>query len=223
MAVLNYSETSRTRVKICGMLRPEDVRSAVVAGADALGFVFFEKSPRNVSIMQAREMVRQVPAFVTTTALFVNPDAEFVREVISQLKVDLLQFHGDESVAFCEQFDRPYIKAIRMKEDTDVVALSKEYCSSQGLLLDAYVKGVPGGTGESFNWDLISLECQKDVSLPIVLAGGLNAENIATAIKAVSPWAVDVSGGVEAEPGVKDSSKIKRFIDVVSATNKIMI
>jgi len=207
---------TRTRVKICGITNIADAKAAVDAGADALGFVFYEKSPRAVTIDQAWPIFQKLPAFVTTTALFVNPDVALVQNVIKELKIDLLQFHGDESPAFCEQFSRPYIKAVRMQAETDLKQLATLYASSQGLLLDTYVKGVPGGTGAAFNWEWVSPEKQPKMTLPVILAGGLNEDNVGQGIDAVHPWAVDVSGGVESTPGQKSSEKIQAFIQAVN-------
>ncbi|WP_228050649.1 phosphoribosylanthranilate isomerase [Pontibacterium sinense] len=198
---------NRTRIKICGITRQEDADAAVAAGADALGFVFYDPSPRNVNVDQAAEIIRNLPAFVTSTALFVNADVAFVQRVIDSTGLDLLQFHGDEDVAYCEQFDRPYMKAIRMKPGVDIQAECERYASATAILLDAYRPGVPGGTGESFDWDRIPSELKK----PIVLAGGLEPDNIRRAVETVRPFAVDVSGGVEASKGIKDKAKIEKF------------
>ncbi|BBP43957.1 phosphoribosylanthranilate isomerase [Thiosulfativibrio zosterae] len=203
---------SRTRVKICGITCLEDAMAVAHAGADAIGFVFYEKSPRNVKIDQAWSILGQIPAFLTSVALFVDADAEFVQQVIDQTQIDLLQFHGDETPEYCEQFNRPYIKAIRMQAQTDLVALAKTYASARALLLDTYVKGVPGGTGESFNWDWLA-HLPSDFNKPIILAGGLTPDNVQQAIAQVSPFAVDVSGGVEAAPGKKSLQKIQQFIN----------
>lgn len=217
MASLNpYQAPSRTRVKICGITRLDDAQVAVAAGADALGFVFYDKSPRAVSIEQAKVIFKQLPAFVTTTALFVNPEPAEVEAVVKALKVDLLQFHGDETAGFCEQFNRPYIKAIRMQAETPLSTLAQTYQNSCGLLLDTYVKGVPGGTGEAFNWAWVSTEQQAGLTLPIILAGGLNEANVEQAIQAVHPWGVDVSGGVEASHGIKAEEKVRAFLDAVN-------
>lgn len=198
----------RTRVKICGLTSVTDAQFTVDSGADAIGLVFYPPSPRNVTIEQAAEIASAMPAFVTKTALFVNPTEEFVREVLAKVEIDLIQFHGDESAAFCEQFGRSYIKAIAMKSGVDLTKMAQEYQSSCGLLLDTYKKGVPGGTGESFNWDLVPQEFTK----PIILAGGLTAENVAQAIEQTKVWAVDVSGGVEAAKGKKCLAKVQKFI-----------
>jgi len=206
----------RTRIKICGITRAEDADAAVAAGADSLGFVFYPPSPRNVSIEQAAELIAGLPAFVTSTALFVDADVEFVQRVIEQTKVDLLQFHGNESQEYCSQFARPYMKAIRMKPDVDVKAEAERYGDASAILLDAYRPGVPGGTGESFDWERIPAELRDS----IVLAGGLNPDNIRKAVETVHPFAVDVSGGVEASKGMKDKEKIETFVQEVNRAVK---
>lgn len=198
----------RVRVKICGITRPEDGLAAAELGADAIGLVFYEPSPRAVTIEQATSIVKALPAFVTTTALFVNADSSLVERVINDVKVDLLQFHGDESAEFCEQFSRPYIKAVPMHADTDLNQLATSYKHAKALLLDTYKPGVPGGTGEVFNWQWIPKQSTK----PLVLAGGLTPQNVKKAIEATHVWAVDVSGGVELKRGVKSAAKIADFI-----------
>lgn len=207
---------SRTRIKVCGITRAEDANAAVAAGADSLGFVFYPPSPRNVSVEQAADLIAGLPAFVTSTALFVDADVEFVQRVIEQTKVDLLQFHGNESQAYCSQFARPYMKAIRMKPDVDVKAEADRYGDASAILLDAYRPGVPGGTGESFDWERIPVELRGS----IVLAGGLNPDNIRKAVETVHPFAVDVSGGVEASKGMKDKEKIETFVQEVNRAVK---
>lgn len=202
----------RTRIKICGITRPEDAQVAVDAGADAIGLVFYAPSPRAVDIEQAQKIVAAVPPFVTITALFVDPSAEEVQKVLDSVRIDLIQFHGDEDEHFCEQFNTSYIKAIRVRQTQDVVANSLRFPSALAFLLDSFKAGVPGGTGETFDWSLIP----KETSKPIILAGGLTADNIALAIQQVQPFAVDVSGGVEAAKGIKDPSKIQAFINEVN-------
>jgi len=206
----------RTRVKICGLTNILDAQNAVMAGADAIGLVFYPPSPRNVTVEQAADIAQSIPAFVTKTALFVNPTVELVQEVLAKVKIDLLQFHGDEAGAFCQQFGRSYIKAIAMKPELDLNAVAQEYESSQGILLDTYKPGIPGGTGESFNWQLVPKQFPK----PIILAGGLNPENVVTAIEQTAVWAVDVSGGVEAAKGVKSQAKMQQFMQQVMSTVK---
>ena len=201
----------RTRIKICGITRPEDAIAAVNAGADAIGLVFYAPSPRAVDIATAQKVVAAIPAFVTVTALFVNPAVDEVQKVIDSVRIDLIQFHGDEEHDFCSQFNRPYIKAIRVRQASDVVASCLRFPGALALLLDSYKPGVPGGTGETFDWSLVP----KANSKPIILAGGLEPTNVAQAILQVRPFAVDISGGVEAAKGIKDHGKITAFINEV--------
>ena len=203
----------RTRTKICGITNVKDALCAVDAGADAIGLVFYDPSPRCVAIEQAVEIQQALPPFVTTVALFVNPELDLVESVIEQVKIDVLQFHGDETPEFCEQFSRPYFKALRMKEGIDLYAECERYDSAQALLLDAYKPGVPGGTGETFDWARIP----KDLSKAVILAGGLVPDNVAEAIKQVQPYAVDVSGGVEAKKGLKDADKVIQFVRLANS------
>ncbi|ADI29561.1 phosphoribosylanthranilate isomerase [Methylotenera versatilis] len=198
----------RVRVKICGITRVEDALCAVEQGADAIGLVFYDQSPRNVSINQAIEIANRIPAFVSVVGLFVNAEPSFINEVITNAKIDLLQFHGDETPEECASYSLPFIKAIRVKSDTNLVQYAKEYSAAKGLLLDAYAEGVAGGTGHVFDWNLIP----KQLAKPIILAGGLKADNVAQAIQQVMPYAVDVSGGVEASKGIKDAAKIAAFM-----------
>ena len=200
-----------TRIKICGITREQDMQAVANGGADALGLVFFDKSPRHVSLQQAAEIVRAVPPFVTVVGLFVNPSVEYVREVLAQVSLDALQFHGEESPEFCAQFGKPYLKAVRVKAGVDLLQYATRYAGAQGLLLDAYIEGTHGGTGESFDWALIP----HDLPLPVILSGGLHAGNVAAAIKQVRPYAVDVSSGVEAAKGIKDAAKVSAFIKEV--------
>ena len=202
----------RTRVKICGITRVEDALEAIKHGADAIGLVFYAKSPRNVSATKAAEIVSNIPAFVTVVGLFVDAEPAFIREVLSVVHLDLLQFHGDETPSACRQYSRPYMKAIRVKNGTNLVQYAADYADARALLLDAFAEGVPGGTGLVFDWSLIP----QNLPLPIVLAGGLNAENVGVAIEQVRPYAVDVSGGVEASKGIKDAAKIAAFMRGVS-------
>ena len=198
----------RTRVKICGITSIEDAAMAVESGADAIGLVFYEPSPRAVSLEQAQAICQSLPPFVTVVALVVNAEKSFIQHLLAALPIDVIQFHGDERAAFCEQFNRPFIKAIRMRPELVLSQCFAEFEQAKALLLDAYRKGVPGGTGEVFDWGRIP--AQRDV--PIVLAGGLNPDNVAAAIAKVKPYAVDVSGGVEQAPGLKDADKVKNFI-----------
>lgn len=199
------------RSKICGITRVEDALHAAEAGADAIGLVFYAKSPRAVDVRQAREIVAALPPFVTTVGLFVNASRCEVNEILDALPLDLLQFHGDESAAECAGYHRPYVKALRVRPGDDVRARCAEFPQAAGILLDTFVPGVPGGTGEAFDWTLVP----DDPGCPIILAGGLTAENVATAIRQVRPWAVDVSGGVEARKGIKDAAKVRAFLAAV--------
>lgn len=197
-----------TRVKICGITRLADALCACEAGADALGFVFYAPSPRNIETPDAAAIVRQLPPFVMSVGLFVNPDAAFVNSVLDQVPLDLLQFHGDETDAFCSQFSRPFIKAIRMAEGLDLNKEVDKFPNARGILLDAYDPHRYGGTGHTFEWHRV----HGGLSKPIIVAGGLTPENVATAIAATRPWAVDVSGGVEQSKGIKQSSLIEAFM-----------
>ena len=199
------------RIKICGLTREEDARSASYSGADALGLVFYEKSPRHVTLRRAMQLVAAIPPFVTVAGLFVNPSADEVRNALSQVPLDVLQFHGEEEPEFCVQFGRPYLKAIRVRQGVNLVQCAARYQGAQGLLLDAFIEGTHGGTGESFDWELIP----HDLPLPIILSGGLHAGNVAEAVRRVRPYAVDVSSGVEAAKGIKDPAKVAAFINEV--------
>ena len=196
------------RVKICGITRAEDLHAACNAGADALGFVFYAKSPRHVDVAAAAELVRALPPFVQSVGLFVDAAPDFVERVLRAVPLDLLQFHGDESPADCARYGRPYIKAVRVNRDTDLLKCAADFDAARGLLLDAFVPGVPGGTGERFDWGLIP----PDLPKPVVLSGGLTPDNVAEAVQRVRPWAVDVSSGVEAAKGIKDAQKVAQFI-----------
>ncbi|CAE6704831.1 phosphoribosylanthranilate isomerase [Candidatus Nitrotoga fabula] len=197
-----------TRIKICGITRVEDVLAAAHGGADAIGLVFYDKSPRNVERKQAALLAAAIPPFVTLVGLFVNASAENVRETLRQVPLDVLQFHGEEEPDFCRQFGRPYLKALRVKNGLNLVQCAARYQDAQGLLLDAYIEGTHGGTGIAFDWSLIP----QGLPHPVVLSGGLHAGNVADAIMQVRPWAVDVSSGVESAKGIKDAAKIAAFI-----------
>ena len=196
------------RVKICGITRLQDLQAACRAGADALGFVFYEKSPRHVAVEAAAALVHAMPPFVQSVGLFVDAEPAFIESVLRRVPLDLLQFHGDETPADCARHGRPYLKAIRVNPDTDLLKCAADFGTAQGLLLDAFVSGVPGGTGERFDWGLIPPKLPK----PIVLSGGLDPDNVAEAVRRVKPWAVDVSSGVEVSKGIKDAHKIAQFI-----------
>ncbi|MEQ1629983.1 MAG: phosphoribosylanthranilate isomerase [Gallionella sp.] len=200
-----------TRVKICGLTREQDVQAVARSGADAIGLVFYERSPRHVSIAQAVHLTRMLPPFVSSVGLFVDATPEFVREVLAAVPLDVLQFHGNESPEYCVQFGRPYLKAIRVKAGVDLLQCATDFSTASGLLLDAYVEGIPGGTGAKFDWALIP----KSLGMPVILSGGLDVENVAAAIELVHPYAVDVSSGVEASKGIKDAAKVARFMHEV--------
>lgn len=197
----------RTRVKICGLTRIADVRDAAQAGADAIGFVFYPRSPRAVAVGQARELVAQVPPFVSSVGLFVNEDAGRVREILQEVPLSLLQFHGDETPDYCESFDRPYIKAARVRAGFDLLKYAVSHAGAAGLLADAWVDGYGGG-GEPFDWNLLPA----GFPLPLILAGGLSIANISEAVRRVRPWAVDVSSGVEVAKGIKDRKLMEAFV-----------
>jgi phosphoribosylanthranilate isomerase len=203
---------SKTRIKICGLTRESDVVAAVKAGADALGLVFYAKSPRHIEVLAAEKLVRAISPFVSVVGLFVNPTTDEVREVLRCVPLSVLQFHGEESAEFCAQFGLPYLKAIRVKREVDLLQCAIEYSGAQGLLLDAFVEGTHGGTGAAFDWQLIPA----NLPLPIILSGGLHDGNVAEAIKHVRPYAVDVSSGVELSKGIKDAAKIVAFINEVN-------
>lgn len=202
---------SNVRSKICGITRIEDALAAAEAGADAIGFVFYAKSPRAVDVRQARAIIAELPPFVTTVGLFVNASRCELNEILEVVPLDLLQFHGDETPADCEGYHRPWIKALRVRPGDDLEAACQLYAGARGILLDTYVAGIPGGTGESFDWSLVPARLSK----PIILAGGLSAENVGQAIAQVRPYAVDVSGGVEQAKGIKDAAKIEAFMRAV--------
>lgn len=204
-----------TRTKICGITRPEDGIAAAQAGADAIGLVFYPKSPRAVTIEQAAEICAALPPFVTTVGLFVDAEHFAIDDVLHGVPIDLLQFHGSETPAQCEAFDTPYIKAIRMSEEADVVDAASHYGSARGLLVDAYSPTETGGTGETFDWERVSPATLGDLETPIILAGGLHPGNVAEAVAVVKPYAVDVSSGVEASKGIKDAAKITAFMQAV--------
>lgn len=204
----------KTRIKICGLTRVEDVDAAVAAGADALGFVFYPPSPRYVTPQRAAELVARIPPFVDVVGLFVNEAPETVRAACDALPINVLQFHGDEDAAYCRQFARPYLRAARVRPGVDLVEFARSFPESRGLLLDAFVEGYGGG-GHVFDWALIP------AGLPgfLVLSGGLTAENVGDAVRRVRPAAVDVSSGVEMSKGIKDHAKIAAFVAAVRAAD----
>ena len=195
------------RIKICGLTREQDMRSAIDAGADALGLVFYPPSPRFVDPEQAARLARLAPPFVSVVGLFVNAEAQRVRETLAAVPLHLLQFHGDEDEAYCRQFGRPYVKAARMRPGFDLVQYAASFPTAQAILLDAFVEGY-GGAGHTFDWSMIP----QGLARPIVLSGGLTVGNVGEAVRRVRPAAVDVSSGVEIAKGVKDHAKIAAFI-----------
>lgn len=197
-----------TAVKICGITRTEDALAAARSGAHAVGLIFYGASPRQVSHDVARQIVDALPPFVTPVALFVNPAADLVHDVVAQVRPQLLQFHGEEAPEFCARFGLPYIKAVRVGPGIDLLQYARRYAGAKGLLLDALVEGSHGGTGAAFDWNLIPATLAK----PLILAGGLDPENVGSAIRRVRPWAVDVSSGVELAKGIKDAARIDAFI-----------
>jgi phosphoribosylanthranilate isomerase len=197
-----------TRVKICGITRSEDAAAAAHAGTDAIGFVFYPKSPRYIDPARARAIAAELPPFISTVGLFVDADAQDVETCLRAFRLDCLQFHGDETPAYCRQFGVAFLKAVRVKAGLDLLQYGTDFAAAQALLLDAFVDGVPGGTGQRFDWNLIP----RNLPLPIVLSGGLSPDNVSEAVRGVRPWAVDVSSGVESAKGIKDAEKIQRFI-----------
>ena len=201
----------RVRSNICGITRVEYALAAVESGADAIGLVFYAKSPRAVRVEQSAAIVQALPPFVTSVGLFVNMPRDQLQPLLQQVPLDLLQFHGDESPADCEGYGRPYIKALRVRPGEDLSVTMAPYAGARGILLDTFVEGVPGGTGATFDWSLVP----RDAARPVILAGGLEAHNVGAAIAQVRPYAVDVSGGVEVSKGIKDANRIRAFVQAV--------
>lgn len=197
----------RTRTKICGITRVADAHAAAEAGADAIGLVFYPPSPRFLGIEQARTLRNSLSPFVTSVALFVNPDRDQVQRVLDEVRPDMLQFHGEETPAFCAAFGVPYIKACRVKEGVDLLEYLRPFSGASGWLADAYVEGYGGG-GTRFDWSVVPARRAR----PLILSGGLSPQNVGAAIRQVRPWGVDVSSGVEAAPGIKDAERIAAFI-----------
>lgn len=200
----------RTRIKICGLTRQQDLEAAIRLGADAVGFVFFPPSPRYLSLAQAHQLALRVPPFVTRVGLFVNADPQQVRDTLAEVRLDLLQFHGEEEAGYCAQFGLPYLKAARVRPGVDLLEFARTYATAQGILLDAWVEAY-GGAGQSFDWSLIP----SNFPLPMILSGGLHMDNVGEAVMKIKPWAVDVSSGVESAKGIKDADKIAAFIAAV--------
>jgi phosphoribosylanthranilate isomerase len=198
---------SQVRVKICGLMRSEDVAAAIGYGADALGFVFVAASKRCLAVTTARELCQAVPAFVSRVGLFLDQPAEEVWQTLNQVPLSILQFHGGENADFCRQFGRPYIKSVSLQDGATISELEVGYPDAAGILVDSHEPGGLGGTGKTLDWSRV-----QNGQRPLILAGGLNAHNIAAAVKQVRPWAVDVSSGVELSPGIKDAEAMRRFI-----------
>lgn len=198
-------------IKVCGITRVEDARAVAMSGVDALGLVFYEKSKRYVTAEQALEIARSVPPFVSLVGLFVDASEAFIESVLEQVPLSLLQFHGRESEAQCNRWGMRYIKAISMKSGVPVQEIAAQYASASGYLLDTYSPATPGGSGEAFDWELVP----ENLGRPLILAGGLDATNVAQAVARVKPYAVDVSSGVEQQPGIKDKEKVKAFVKAV--------
>lgn len=211
-------EMAPTRIKICGVTRQEDALAAVSAGADAIGLVFVAASPRSVTPEQACGIVSVIPPFVTVVALFADEPAASVRRILDAVPIDLLQFHGGETPDFCRQFNRPWIKALRVRPGLDLAAQCQRYSGARGVLLDAWHEGKAGGTGKTFDWALARCE----LPVPIVLAGGLHKENVGEAVMTLRPAAVDVSSGVESAPGIKNASELRRFVAAVRAVDETL-
>ncbi len=201
----------RVRVKYCGITRAQDAARAAALGVDAIGLVFHPPSPRRVDLDAARRVAAALPPFVTTVGLFVDAPRAEVEEVLAAVPLDLLQFHGEEPPEYCRGFGRPYVKAVRMRPGVDLHRVAARYAEAAALLLDTYRRDLPGGTGESFDWERVP----GDLPLPVILAGGLKPGNVAEAIRRVRPYAVDVSGGIEREPGVKDPERMAAFMQEV--------
>ena len=200
-----------TKVKICGFTDPGNARDAAFAGVDAIGLVFYDQSPRNVDIERARKIIASLPPFVNRVGLFVNANPSFIDEVLCEVALDTLQFHGDEEPEDCLQYQIPFIKSLRVTSKTNVTQLADKFSKASALLLDSHAVNSYGGTGKTFDW---SLACVK-INIPIILAGGLNSENVSGAISQVKPYAVDASSGVESTPGIKDIDKIVSFMQNV--------
>jgi phosphoribosylanthranilate isomerase len=198
----------KTRVKVCGITRLEDGLAAAKLGVDAMGFVFYAPSPRYVHADSASRIAASIPPFVSTVGLFVNADAAEVVDVLHDIRLDYLQFHGEESPEYCAQFGVPFLKAVRVKPGVDLLQYATSFRAAKALLLDAYVEGAHGGTGQGFDWQLIPA----NLPLPVILSGGLGPDNVASAVRTVRPWAVDVSSGVESAKGIKDADKIEKFL-----------
>ena len=203
--------TIRTRIKMCGMTRSEDVAQAIDLGVNALGFIFYSGSKRYLSLAQAKKILREIPPFVTRVAVLVNPAIDLVNQLLLELSVDCLQFHGEECPEFCRQFNVPYIKAIPAVSMEQIEQQTNRYSEASGILIDTPAPGIYGGTGQTFDWSMLPESRTK----PLILSGGLNAENVKKAVTSVQPYAVDVCSGIESQPGIKDPMKMKEFVAAV--------
>ena len=201
----------RTRIKFCGITQSSDAKLAAELGVDAIGLVFYHKSPRGITPQRAVGIIESTPPFVTIVGLFLNPEPAYVREVLAAVPLDLLQFHGNERPQDCDAYDKPYIKAVPMGGVLDVLAYTAEYSNAAGFLLDSHVPGGAGGSGSTFDWNRKPVNLNK----PLILAGGLNDKNVGEAISRLNPYAVDVSSGVERQKGIKDAAKMVAFIQEV--------
>jgi len=199
------------KIKICGITNPENAEKICQLNINAIGLVFYNKSPRAISISQAKEIIDSIPPFISKVGLFVNSDPSLVDRVLNNVNIDTLQFHGSESPSDCSQFQMPFIKAIRMNKETNLLMQAEEYSDATGLLLDSFEEDSFGGTGKTFDWSLI----KDKINLPIILAGGLNKDNVIKAIKMTQPYAIDISSGVESKKGIKDIEKTKEIIGIV--------
>ena len=199
------------KVKICGITDSENAKKIGQLNINAIGLVFYDKSPRAISIPQANKIIDSLPPFISKVGLFVNSKSSYIDQVLNSVNIDTIQFHGDESPSDCSQFQMPFIKAIRMREGTNLLKKAEEFSSAAGLLLDSFEEDSYGGTGKSFDWNLI----RDNIDLPIILAGGLNKDNVISAIEKTQPYAIDISSGVESKEGIKDLKKMKEIIDLV--------
>lgn len=204
-----------TRIKICGITRPQDALTATHLGADALGLVFFNGSKRCITIEQARNITAVIPPFISVVGLFVNENADSIQQILTHIPIEILQFHGDESPEFCRQFHRPYLKAIRVRSHEDIIHATQHYPDARGILLDAHIEGTYGGTGQPFDWSLLPTQWDNNW----ILAGGLNPHNITQALITTGATAVDVSSGVESAAGIKNTEKIESFINAIRQAN----
>ena len=199
------------KVKICGITDSENAKKIGQLSINAIGLVFYDKSPRAISIPQANKIIDSLPPFISKVGLFVNSKSSYIDQVLNSVNIDTIQFHGDESPSDCSQFQMPFIKAIRMREGTNLLKKAEEFSSAAGLLLDSFEEDSYGGTGKSFDWNLI----RDNIDLPIILAGGLNKDNVISAIEKTQPYAIDISSGVELEKGIKDIEMVKDIIKLV--------